>query len=811
MKKRFTPVSFLKKNATTILLIFLVLISGFAHAYNMFHFPYYENDEGTYMSQAWSLLTHGTLEPYTYWYDHAPAGWIFIALWTLVTDGFYTFGVTVNSGRVFMLLLHLASTFYLFKITKKISGKTLAATIAVLLFSLSPLGIYYQRRVLLDNIMTFWTLFSLFLLTNTKSKLRFSVLSALTFGIAVLSKENAVFFIPAFIYVIYTKFNKHNRIFALVEWLTITFALISLYLIYALLKGEFFPVGYFGDSAPHVSLITTYINQVSRGANLPFWNTGSDFYSAYTTWLTKDPYIIAIGAVATLFTIIASFWNKAFRIPALIVSFFLLFLFRGKLVIDFYIVPLLPFLEMSIGMTIAYLIDKISFKKTIISCILGIIVCLGIGVFYYYHQIGQYTHDETTPQVEAINWIRNNIPTNANIVIDDYAYVDLHAPRYPGDKTFPNANWAWKIEDDPSVTLSKTDKNWTQTVYIALTHEIVKQIKSNNFPFIKQAILRSTLIQDWDDGYNYRNIPQFISTNGDWSSIYKVKDRNTILLDTDWAQFKNTYIHSYGQVINPDTKTTTSEGQAQALLLAAWEKDQSAFKGIWAWTHDHMQYRTQDKLFSSLFVKSGKSYVESDTAASSDADQDIAMALIIAGKNFNNPQYAQYAKQIVADIWHQEVVKINGSYYLTQGTDANVSNGYLINSYYLRPTYYSIFAQIDPSDPWNMLKTDTYSLLNAIPLDTLQKQNPIIIENGTGDIIQTNLIENANDDQFMFFWNVSVDALRNKDKNAIAFDNHFKTFSAKLFSNSNQNNTKNFTTIVQNWLKIARTSTNVSF
>src|ERR1700722_13450241 len=106
--------NFFKKYNTTLLLVLLLIISGVAHGYNMFHFPYYDNDEGTYMSQAWSLLTQGKLEPYTYWYDHAPAGWMFLALWTFLSGGFFTFGGSVNSGRVFMLLLHLASTFFLF-------------------------------------------------------------------------------------------------------------------------------------------------------------------------------------------------------------------------------------------------------------------------------------------------------------------------------------------------------------------------------------------------------------------------------------------------------------------------------------------------------------------------------------------------------------------------------------------------------------------------------------------------------------------------------------------------------------------------
>src|SRR5437763_960875 len=81
----------------------ILIIAGFAHGRNMFGFPYHESDEGTYTSQAWAILNQGELAPYTYWYDHAPAGWIQIAGWGGVTGGFDSFGGTINSGRVLML------------------------------------------------------------------------------------------------------------------------------------------------------------------------------------------------------------------------------------------------------------------------------------------------------------------------------------------------------------------------------------------------------------------------------------------------------------------------------------------------------------------------------------------------------------------------------------------------------------------------------------------------------------------------------------------------------------------------------------
>ena len=44
----------------TILLFLLAMsITGFLHGYNMFHYPYFESDEGTYLSQAFAVKNYG--------------------------------------------------------------------------------------------------------------------------------------------------------------------------------------------------------------------------------------------------------------------------------------------------------------------------------------------------------------------------------------------------------------------------------------------------------------------------------------------------------------------------------------------------------------------------------------------------------------------------------------------------------------------------------------------------------------------------------------------------------------------------------
>ena len=94
----------------------LLLAAGSAHAVNMFHFPYYESDEGTYVSQAWAVVHQGKLSPYTYFYDHSPAGWIQLAAWAKLTGGFHAFGPAINSGRVLMLLMRMGVVLMLYRI-----------------------------------------------------------------------------------------------------------------------------------------------------------------------------------------------------------------------------------------------------------------------------------------------------------------------------------------------------------------------------------------------------------------------------------------------------------------------------------------------------------------------------------------------------------------------------------------------------------------------------------------------------------------------------------------------------------------------
>lgn len=783
---------FFEKREILILAI-LLAISGVSHAYNMFHYPYYENDEGTYISQAWSLLRHGTLAPYTYWYDHAPVGWFMLAVWFKIIGGFFTFGTSIDTGRVFMLVVHLASSFFLFQIAKRLTGRMGAGIIAVLLFSLSPLALYFQRLVLLDNMMIFWVLVSLYLLLTKPIQLLTVMVSAVFFGISVLTKESAIFFFPAYMYLLAANCSIHNKKFAMILWPALAFFIISSYFVFALLKSELFPTGFLGDNSAHVSLISTLQDQLARGAFQPFWVAKSDFYKSFIEWFRADKFSVLLGICSFALAAVLSIKVKNLRLPVLLVFLYLLFLLRGKLVISFYIIPLIPLISLLSGVLIdnilfflSHFVRFLPFRIASNFLYLPAVLLLAFYIAFVFltHPIGQYKRDETTAQRNALAWIKDHLRPNTHIIIDNWLYVDLHEAQNKGEVVFSNADWFWKVEKDPEVYSLKLSNDWKNIEYIALSHDILKKIKDGELPLIRNALNNSTLVSDWTDSSTQRNIRQYESSNGNWMSVYMLNSKDTIAYSESWEFYKKHFIHSYGQVIDPSNGNTTSEGQSYAMLRSVWQNDRKTFDGVWAWTTDHMQYRADDKLLSWLW-KNNK-LEERDSAA--DADQDIALALLFAYKKWQNKKYLSYAKDIIASIWGKEVKRVGGNYIIVAGTNSVRNRYYLVNPSYWSPASYRIFAAVDLSHPWDQVADDVYSHLSKISKTESNAAlslppNWILVDQDSGAFYSAaDYVKTDSDyygyDAFRLMWRIAQDAIWFKNSQAHAYLAEVKPFFA---------------------------------
>lgn len=756
-----------RRYPTIVFLSFALITAGLSHGINMLHYPYYESDEGTYMSQAWSLVRTGELAPYTYWYDHPPFGWMTIALWAkILPNDFFTFGTAIDTGRVLMFIVHLISTVLVFYIIKQITRSNWIALATCLFYSLSPIGIYFHRRVLLDNLMNLWLLASLAVLYRPVLKLRHFALSGLLYAAAFLTKISALFFGPALLYLVAVKKYAAQYTFRIGVWFSVAALAISIYPIFSMLKGEFIPAAH----GEHVSLIGSFFFQMNRGNGIPFYKAGSDFMGIIHDLAIRDiPYMFAIVVI-----IGAGIWAAVRSIHARMLviglAVYALFMIRGGVVLNFYIIPFLTFTALLFGVTLHELILAIR-QKTISFPTMKPIVLRSaipasiIAVLFGYYSIGattkHLTADETSNQRKAILWIKDNLPQDSDIIIDDIMYVELHDPTYRNGKVFSNAEWFYKVSRDPLISDKKYSRNWRRFDYIALTHEMLKNLDRFDDGDISLLAFKNSLpMMKWIDGTTaFIDEQKFITTNGDWAMLYAVNGNTKAQLVDSWKRYTATYIHSYGQVID-DAGVTTSEGQAYAMLQAVWMNDKQTFDGVWDWTQHHLQHRVGDSFIS--WKWKGDKLI--DPVNATDADEDIALALIFASRTWQDSRYKDAALAIIEDMWNKSIIEIQGVYYvLAMNKNDARREGYLFNPSYLSPAAYRIFAQVDQSHDWNKVASDSYTILSNISkIDTLPANwyevKPTSNTIGPANVYIKTSANEYGYDAFRIFWRVGLDA-----------------------------------------------------
>ena len=195
---------FAKYRVSAALLAVLLVIVGLATAWNLEGFPgRVDDDEGTYVSQAWAIINMHTLTHYSYWYDHPPLGWIQIAAFAWITDGFNRVADAVYVGREFMWCLTLVGCVLVYALCRRLGLRQVTSAVAVLLFGLSPIAQYFHRMVSLDNIETTWVLAALVAATSAKAGWGPAVRTGVCTAFAVLSKETAVIFLPVIVWVLW--------------------------------------------------------------------------------------------------------------------------------------------------------------------------------------------------------------------------------------------------------------------------------------------------------------------------------------------------------------------------------------------------------------------------------------------------------------------------------------------------------------------------------------------------------------------------------------------------------------------------------
>ena len=275
-----------------------------------------------------------------------------------------------------------------------------------------------------------------------------------------------------------------------------------------------------------------------------------------------------------------------------------------------------------------------------------------------------------------------------------------------------------------------------------------------------------------------------------------VFSKESMLRDT-WNNYKKTYVDENGRTLDRQRENiTTSEGQSYTMLRAVWINDKETFDKSFVWTKLHLQQK--DNLFSWLYgiQEDGTMGIltkEGGENTASDADSDIALALILAYSRWGDDIYMIEAKTIIESIWEEEVIIINDKPYFTANNLEKKSNtiNALLNPSYFSPYAYRIFAVIDTNHPWLLLVDTSYDVIEksiSLPLDTSKNvglpPNWILINKQTSELSQA-MDSNYGFDAMRIPWRLSMDALWFNEPRAKTTLQKF-TFLSKEWSANNK-------------------------
>jgi 4-amino-4-deoxy-L-arabinose transferase-like glycosyltransferase len=340
---RLAAVSRLDRRASAWLAVQVALFSGvgLVQGTNMLHWPAVNPDEGTYVADAWAVQTHGALGFYTYTYGHPPLAWVLMSLWTWATSLLGSPIYSVDGERGFMLVVSLTSTWLVYLLARRLGMRQGFAVVAVLLFTLSPIDIYYHRLVLLDNPATAWALAAFVLALTPRRRLWAVAASGACFAAAVLCKETLLLILPALLVAAVQNTSRQTRRYSLTLLVACFIVPLMVYPLYAALKGELLP------GPGHVSLLGSIIYQLHgrRGTGSILNPNSISNQTVRLVWLRIDPWLLGGALVLSPLAL----FRRSTRAASVAFLIQVVMLLRPGYLPNMYVIAMLPFAALLIA------------------------------------------------------------------------------------------------------------------------------------------------------------------------------------------------------------------------------------------------------------------------------------------------------------------------------------------------------------------------------------------------------------------------------------------------------------------------------
>jgi hypothetical protein len=449
-------------NSSIPILGILLALTAILRLINVTGSPARLDDEGTYVAQAYAITQWGELAHYTYWYDHPPAGWLQLAAWTAIT-GPELGGNAVAAGRYLMVIFAVITAALLWCLARRTGLSRWASVVAVVVYAVSPLAISLSRTVYLDNLAIAWLVAALVLICSPRHRLSAMFGAAMCFGVAVLTKETMLLFVPMVVWLLLTKTVPATRRYALAVFATVFAMVVSVYILMAVVRGELIP------GPGHVSLWQGIKFQLwERADGGAITQAGSLKRHTLTEWLQLDPALpilaVPVALAGLLVDRLRPFAVGLATLIAIIVR-------PGYLPVPLIIsaLPLTALLAAGTGEeALRFLLQSDPSTRphrlrgpalAAGALVISIVVSLWLPT---YHAVLQTDNDASMQQAQQ--WIARNVPKGDRLIVDDAIWVDL----IRDGRERRDVVWGYKVDSDEQVR-AWAPKGWANYDWIVST------------------------------------------------------------------------------------------------------------------------------------------------------------------------------------------------------------------------------------------------------------------------------------------------------------------------------------------------------
>ncbi|KUF19157.1 glycosyltransferase family 39 protein [Streptomyces silvensis] len=440
-------------------------------AWNLDGFPYPNGDEGTYIAQAWAVRTGRGLSHYTYWYDHAPFGWMQLAaLQQLLPSDAVPGELYLQQARWLMLPVAAATNALLYPLARRLGLSRATAVAAMVLHALSPLAIELERQVFLDPFATAWTLLALVLVLSPRRHLALYALAGCCFALAVLSKETSLPVLPAVLWALWTHSRRGSRPFALAAFVS-GLLLVLLWPLYAVLNSELLP------GTCHVSLVDTLLWQLhDRPTSGSAFTPGTAAHALADRWLHRDGPLLTGGTLGAL-TALA---DRRLRPLGLAVAVLTAFALRpGGYLPWMYVTQLLPFHALALAALCARVLRPGRRGHTLlpraVRPVAAVLLLAALSALcaprWYTLQREVQGADYTRSYEQAARWLKTAQLKDRHrlrLLTDEILWLEAVGSGFtPG----AGAIWSYKLDKDASVA-SSLPHGWRDVDYVLSTIQV---------------------------------------------------------------------------------------------------------------------------------------------------------------------------------------------------------------------------------------------------------------------------------------------------------------------------------------------------